>query len=197
MIDGKPVRILQVSQIASALGLPMPEVGDTKRLGWDVVPILESCIEMVQTADFAYLLTPTPSRGRSIRNLMVNTFHPFELLPVSWESGSFDWNPELTDADNERPLTDMDKLVGYAESIFFGWQSFLMEKDDELQSEGPQIDTPRGRVTYNVALSGQRFHAAWHHRQMLDHLRAGGYGLPNALDVEVLSEDLVLPARIY
>jgi len=188
---------LQVSQIASALGLPMPEVGDTHRLAWDTVPILESAIEMVQVADFDDLLTPSPSRGRSVRNLMVNTFHPFELLPETWESGSFDWNPELTDADYERPLTDMSKLVGYAEQAFYGWQSFLLDKEAELHGEGPEVDTPRGRVTYNVALSGQRFHAAWHHRQMLDHLRAGGYQLDQALDVEVVADDLIMPANIY
>ena len=197
MIDGKPIRILQISQVASALGLPMPEVGEVSRLGWDTVPILESWIESVQKADFEYLLTPTKSRERSVRNLLVNTFYPFELLPDTWDSGVFDWNPEHTDHLYEAPLTDMDTLVAWAESRFFGWQSFLLDKEDDLHTDGPEVDTPRGRVTYNVVLSGQRFHAAWHHRQMVDHLREGGYPLPDALDVEVLAEDLVMPANIY
>lgn len=197
VIDGRPIRILQISQVASALGLPMPEVGDTYRLAWDTVPILESWIETVQEADFEYLLTPTKSRGRSVRNLLVNTFHPFELLPQTWDSGVFDWNPELTDADNERPLTDLALVVEYAEQRFYRWQSFLLDREEELHRPGPEVDTPRGRVTYNVALSGQRFHAAWHHRQMVDHLREGGFRVDGALDVEVLAEDLVMPANIY
>jgi hypothetical protein len=197
VIDGKPIRILQVSQIASALDLPMPEVGDTSRLAWDTVPILESFIEAIKGADFPYLLTPSKSRGRSIRNLTVNTFHPFELLPETWTSGVFDWNPELTDVAMEQPLTDLDAVVGYAEKVFFGWQGFLLDREDELQGEGPEVDTPRGRVTYNVVLSGQRFHAAWHHRQVVDHLRDGGFPTQEALDVEVLSADLVMPANIY
>ena len=35
---------------------------------------------------------------RSLRNLTVNVFHPFELLPTAFDEGRFDWDPDLDDA---------------------------------------------------------------------------------------------------
>lgn len=197
LLDGQVVRILQVSQIASALDLPMPEVGSVKRLAWDIVPVLESWLEILPTVDWDYALTPSQSRERSIRNLTVNAFHPFELLPVTWTSREFDWNPELTDVGMEQPLDTLEKLIAFAQKCLIDWQSFLLDMDEELQGDGPEIDTPRGRVTFNVIVAGQRFHAAWHYRQIVDHLRLGRFEVKEPLDVEAISADLTLPAYIY
>ena len=58
------------------------------------------------------LVAPTPSRGRSVRNLTVNTFRPFELLVEARRSHTFRWYTGDADAERERPLVDHEKLAG-------------------------------------------------------------------------------------
>lgn len=198
VLDGKAIRLLQVSQIASALGLPMPSIGEVHRLAWDTVPILEDWIEVLQNVDWEYLLTPTPSRQRSIRNLTVNTFHPFELLPEAWDTAEFLWDSAgPLEIEREGQMTDKETLLAWMQRTSNSWQSFLLDHEEELQGEGPFTHTIRGDVTYNVILNGQRWHAAWHHRQIVDHLRAGGKDIGVPLDVEMLAEDMKLPVTIY
>ena len=63
--------------------------------------ILAAWLGHLHTTPWSVLLAPTPARGRSLRNLTVNVFHPFELLPAAWTSGEFDWRPE-DDGSRER-----------------------------------------------------------------------------------------------
>ena len=140
-------------------------------------------------------MAPTPSRGRSVRNLTVNTFHPFELLVESWRSHTFRWYTGEADAERERPLVDREKLVGFARGIMRRWEDFLMESGEEL-GEDPEIESNRGTVPYSIILRSQKWHAAFHHRQIVVFLRSEGVGLDGALDVEAF-EDLELPREVY
>lgn len=196
LAGGRTFPIMHPSQIASLLDLPRSETGvDSVRLGWDIVSILDNWAELVPQAPWELLVASTPSRGRSVRNLTVNTFRPFELLAEAWRSHTFQWYTGEADAERERPLTDHDKLARFAWEIMRRWEDFLMETGDEL-GEDPEIESNRGKAPYSVILRSQKWHAAFHHRQIVAFLRSEGVGLEGALDVEAF-EDLDLPREVY
>lgn len=195
VIDGHPTTILHVSQIASLLGLPVQSDAIAERVAWDTVTILKTWTETLAVLDWDLVLQPTLSRGRTIRNLTVNTFHPFELVPEAFHHGSFDWYPERDD-ERERVLTGMPALRQYADRILERWEVFLFQSSDELGDSGRTSSGPRGQLTFTALLEAQRWHSAWHLRQVVDHCRRQGrpYGpeLP-----ELLLADIRLPADIY
>jgi hypothetical protein len=196
LVGGRTFPIMHPSQIASLLDLPGSEPGvDSVRLGWDTVSILDNWVELLPQVSWESLVAPTPSRGRSVRNLTVNTFRPFELLMEAWRSHTFRWYTGEADTERERPLVDREKLAGFARGTLRRWEDFLMETGEEL-GEDPKIESSRGKVSYSVILRSQKWHAAFHHRQIVTFLRSEGVGLEGALDVEAF-EDLDLPREIY
>lgn len=189
--------ILHPSQIASLLEIPSFELeNENLRLAWDTVSILESWLEeLLPSASWDQIVKPTPSRGRTVRNLTVNVFHPFELLPIAWRTGRFDWYPE-EDAQRELSITDFAELNDYARKIFNNWQMFLMEVEDEFEAHDPLITSSRGDAPFSVVLRSQRWHVAFHHRQVVDFLTTEGVDTKGTLDVEGFT-DLDLPTGIY
>jgi hypothetical protein len=117
------------------------------------------------------LTAPTESRGRSIRNLTVNTFHPIELLPGAWAGGLFDWEPDGDDA-REAALPVKGAVVAYAERIAGDWMSFLLDSGDALMERDPVVSSPRGQLAYSALLESQRWHAAFHLEQVTRFLEA-------------------------
>jgi hypothetical protein len=190
VIDSVASPILHVSQLASMLGLEAPPTLEATRLAWDSVAILEAWVGLIAPLDFEVLTAPTPSRGRALRNLTVNVFHPFELLPAAFQGGRFDWDPELDD-DREAALDDAAAVVGYAEARLDGWRSWLTGHESELDGRDPQVASPRGQVAYSTLLDFQRRHAAFHYRQLLAVLDTTG-----TLSLAVLA-DLDLPAAVF
>ena len=108
------------------------------------------------------LLRPTPSRGRSLRNLTVNVFHPFELLPAAWTNHRFDWQPEA-DHIRETAITNIGVLYSFAAHTAANWQRFLNNVGDKLGRCEPVISSPRGDLAFSALLSSQRWHAAYHY----------------------------------
>ena len=133
------------------------------------------------------LLEPTPSRGRSLRNLTVNVFHPFELLPAAWATGVFPWDPDQ-DGPREQALTTPEHLVGYATGICSSWRVFVDCHGAGLFRSDPAIVSPRGDIAFSVLLDAQRWHAAFHLRQLDAVL--GTHLLPELVE-------LVLPADVF
>jgi hypothetical protein len=168
--------VLHVSQIAEALGLPAPPGGSPVEDGDDALSILRAWIDALRVSSWEALLEPTPARGRSLRNLTVNVFHPFELLPAAWRSGQFAWRPE-DDGGHEQRLESLDDLLEFAEGAAEGWRSFL---EEELDSHDPVVQSPRGPVRYSALVSFQRWHAAYHFRQLV-HVLGGELALPHGL----------------
>jgi hypothetical protein len=149
-----------------------------------VAGILDAWCDGLRGLRWELLLEPTPSRGRSLRNLTVNTFHPIELLPEAWEQGRFDWDPDR-DEERELVLGDAAAIVDYADGIAGGWHDFLLRTGD--QSADLTVRTPRGELSFAELLDSQRWHAAYHYRQLVAFLRSRGealatYALP---DVEL------------
>jgi hypothetical protein len=60
----------------------------------------------------------------------------------------------------------------------------------------PEVTSPRGRVTYANLLDSQRWHAAFHYRQLLAFLGGRGYDLTRALSLETLG-GLSLPGEVF
>jgi hypothetical protein len=189
VVDGAAMPVLHVSQIAEALALPLPPSGAPLRHGRDAAAILDAWLGHLPAIGWGELLDPTPSRGRSLRNLTVNVFHPFELLPAARTTKEFDWRPEEDDA-RECRLADREAVLRFATAAAAGWRSFLDAHGAELSDRDPPVSTPRGTVAFSALLEFQRWHAAYHYRQLVDVA-----GIRDPLDLMPFA--LALPDEIY
>ena len=187
--------ILHVAQLATMLGLEAPSHLAVTRLAWDGAAVLDGWLKLIRPLDQETLTAPTPSRGRSLRNLTVNVFHPFELLPTAFKTGRFDWDPTL-DEVREAALQDAAAVVAYASDRQLAWQDWLRENESDLLARDPDITSPRGHVTYANLLDSQRWHAAFHYRQLLAFLDGRGHDLTDAHSLASL-DGLTLPAEIF
>jgi hypothetical protein len=195
LLGGVASPILHVSQLAAMLGLEAPAHLEVTRLAWGAAAVLDAWLKLIRPLDQETLSAPTPSRGRSLRNLTVNVFHPFELLPTAFETGRFDWDPALDEA-REAALKDAAAVVAYASDRHLAWQDWLRESASDLLARDPDITSPRGCVTYANLLDSQRWHAAFHYRQLLAFLDGRGYDLTGARSPASL-DGLTLPAEIF
>jgi hypothetical protein len=195
VLDGSARPVLHVSQLSTWLGLPLPESEASTRAGWEILGLLRVWVDHLRAVDDALLLEPTPSRERTIKELTVNTFHPLELLPEAWTSAEFDWHPE-DDAARMEALPHADAVRGYAERIADGWNLFLLDAGAALDERDPQVRSPRGTLAYSTLLTAQRWHVAFHYRQVSVFLAARGVELATALAPEAL-EQFELPRDVY
>ena len=195
IVDGRLTPLMHPTQIATALGLAVPSTQESQRLGWDLVPILDGWIAHIETLDWDILLRPTRSRGRTLRNLTVNVFHPVSLLPDAFLSGSFEWYPEEDDR-REEALHSPEDVIDFARPVADLWLAFLQNHGDELAERNPRVTASRGDLEYSALLEYQRWHAAFHYRQMLEFLRAQGIVLPGAFNPDSLT-DLELPEDVF
>jgi len=161
VVDGSATPILHVSQLAAALGLPAPPASEPSRLAWETLPLLRDWLDRLRPLGEEALGMPTESRGRSLKHLTVNVFHPFELLAGAWESGQFPWEPER---DDEREPAD---VVDYAERILAAWTEFVLDHGDVLGERDPLVSSPRGDIRFPALLESQLEHVAFHHGQLV------------------------------
>ena len=195
LVGGVASPILHVSQVASMLGLPAPRQLEVTRLAWDLCSVLGEWLDLIRPLDWETLTSPTPSRDRSLRSLTVNTFHPIELLPGAFDAARFDWDPTLDD-EREALLHEPAAVVAYAGERHFAWQDWLLEREADLMAGDPTVESPRGPVSYANLLASQRWHAAFHYRQLLTFLGERGHDLTGALALSSLGE-LDLPADVF
>src|SRR5262249_20826132 len=195
LVEGVAAPILHVSQLATMLGLEAPAQLEVTRLAWDLTAVLDAWLGLIRELDFETLTAPTPSRGRSLRNLTVNVFHPVELLPTAFDDGRFDWDPTADDA-RETSLDDAAAVVGFATERYGAWYDWLLEREPDLLDRDPVVDSPRGQVTCATLLDSQRWHAAFHYRQLLAVLEDRGDDLAGALSLASI-RDLALPAEVF
>ncbi len=187
--------MLHRTQIATALGLPAPKTEERQRLAWDIVPVLDAWIAHLGHVDWEVLVRPTPSRGRSLRNLTVNVFDPVSLLPDAFLAGRFEWYPEEDDR-REQELRSTEDVARLATDAAARWMAFLGDHGQELDQRDPPVASSRGDVDFGALLEYQRWHAAFHYRQMVEFLRGQGVVLPGAFKVEALT-DLDLPQSVF
>jgi len=195
LLDGIVTPILHVSQLASMLGLDLPAQLDASRLAWDASSILEGWLAAIGPLDLEMLTRPTPSRDRSLRKLTVNVFHPFELLPGAFDDGWFDWDPAADEA-RETQLGDQQAVVAYAAHRHLAWRDWLLEREEELATRDPVVDSPRGQLTFRNLLASQRFHAAFHYRQLIAVLERQAHDLSGLFMLSSIA-DLDLPQEVF
>ena len=189
------------SQIASLLGLAggsggVGADGDGLRLAWDLSAILDAWVDHLRLLDWETICAPTPSRGRTLRNLTCNTFHPITLLPGAAEHGVFLWNPD-DDATREAALADTPAAVAYAATIATDFQGWLLGAEGLLAGAGSRpVKTLRGDLDMATLLVAQRWHAAFHYRQLKVFLASRGSELPGSFRIKALA-DLELPQEVF
>lgn len=166
--------IMHVSQVARLLELPAPPMPDQSRVAYDLVLLLESWERMIRPLQPGAIVEPTASRGRSLRNLTMNAVHPISLVPDAHATRGFDWG--LVDLDEQRaePYTDAESLANFVRSVHAAWSSFVMAYEDRLESRDDWIETQRGRMRFSELLAHQRWHLAFHHRQVVEFLETLG-----------------------
>jgi hypothetical protein len=157
--------ILHVSQLAAALGLPVPASAEPTRIAWETLPLLRSWLDRIRPLDLEALTAPTQSRGRSLRNLTVNVFHPFELLPAAWTTHDFPWDPDR-DVERERALRTAAEVTAYAGERLAAWTDFVLALGDG----DPVVTSPRGELPFSALLESQREHVSFHHAQLVEFL---------------------------
>jgi hypothetical protein len=162
--------IMHVSQVARLLDLPSPPLGESSRVGYDIVLLLESWERMLRPLPDEAVVRGTASRGRSVRNLTMNAVYPISLLPEAFASERFDWG--LVDLDEQRaePYTEARALAEFTRGVRDSWSSFVVAYEDELAVRDPWVEAPRGRMLFSELLNHQRWHLAFHQRQIAEHL---------------------------
>jgi hypothetical protein len=171
VLGTQTIPLLHVSQLARALGLSQPSARGNALSAWSATGTLQLWLDRIRPLGWPTLRQPTQSRGRSIRNLTVNVFHPFELLPPAWDTGRFDWDPDRDD-ERERALKSAAAVVEYAEQIAQAWAEFVATHEDELERRDPQVQTLRGDLSYSELLEAQCAHADFHRRELDEFLAA-------------------------
>jgi hypothetical protein len=194
VLDGTSVPLLHRSQLATLLDLPRPDEPEPETLAWDCAALHDAWIAGIADLDLPALLAPTRSRGRSLRNLTVNVLHSFELVPDAWAAGRFDWDPDR-DAEREAALDSAAAVVAYASAARDGWLVFLSEAADALDGTLP-VNSPRGPLAFGDLLAQQRWHAAFHYRQLVAHRAETGRPLVSPFPLERL-DALDLPADVF
>ncbi len=186
--------VMHPMQIVAALGLPVERRRQGHRLAWDVYTILDAWCHSIAGLTWEVLITPTPSRGRSLRNLTVNVSYPIGLLPVAWRTGRFDWQPDRDD-EAELELRSKSDVHDFARSRADRYMSFLADAEEELPLHDPEVHSPRGDISFRSLVEYQRWHAAFHYRQLREFCRAERIDLPP--DVLPSIAELVLPDSVF
>lgn len=188
--------ILHVSQLAALLGLPAPPSLESTRLGYDILLVVESWAANLRALPWELLVAPTPSRGRSVRNLTMNAVYPISLLPPAWETGELPWGIRDIDEDLASAYSDSAALADFADETYATWSMFMLEEEETLARADPIVETPRGKLPYSQLLSSQRWHISFHHRQITEYLLGAGVEPPHRFRVEQLP-GLALPATVF
>jgi hypothetical protein len=178
--------IMHVSQVARLLDLPSPPLAESSQVGYDIVLLLESWERMLRPLPDEAVVRETASRGRSVRNLTMNAVYPISLLPDAYASEQFDWG--LVDRDEElaQPYADASALAELTRGVRDAWSAFVLTYEEELATHDPWIEAPRGRMLFSELLNHQRWHLAFHQRQVAEHLDLPGErALPAMLGIDL------------
>ncbi len=71
-----------------------------------------------------------------------------------------------------------------------------MERESDLPGRDPEVRSPRGLISYRNLLASQRWHVAFHYRQLLAFLAERGHDLGEVLALASLA-DLELPPEVF
>ena len=172
MLGERRLAILHVDQLRDLLGLP----AETPSASYPEFTaalnrVLEAIEEAVRLVPAEQLGTPTPNRGRDIRELAYNIHYPIRLMAESLDSGLFEWKTDR-DYEESRHFASTAELAEFCRETRLRWwerASRVIEEDAELQTE-----TLKGALSNRQILESQAWHAAQHLRQIYVFLREIG-----------------------
>jgi hypothetical protein len=199
LVDGVPMPVIHPTQLRSILGMAGEATDEAEPwlpMGWDIAAILDDWVRLIEHCSWEQLLAPTLSRGRTPRNLTVNVCRPIEMLPRVYREHFFAWYTGEADLQVEAWLRSREAVVEYARAASVAWQSFLLELSELSAVDDPSLTTTRGDSTFSDLLRAQRFHAAFHHRQVVHFLQNEEIAVPQLLDVTAFA-GIGLPASLY
>jgi hypothetical protein len=145
IVDGRVMSILYPGQLAPLLGLPEPPGLDGVRMAWDLVALCDAWVEAAHDVPAELigrrmpLSTPDPGRHITVRDLVVNVFHPIALLPAAWGTGHLPWYPEERDEVIAAGLPDADAVGAYARAGSGAWSGFVLDRGGELEGRNPAV----------------------------------------------------------
>lgn len=198
LADGDPLPIFHPVQLRAILGMPAEDGGPEPWLpmAWDIAAVLDDWLRLLPVFTWEQLLAPTLSRGRNTRNLTVNVWRPIALLPTAHERHFFGWFTGEADLQVESYLRSPEEVLDHAQRGSWAWQSWLMEVSELPEVEDPHISSTRGDTSFSDLVRAQRFHAAFHHRQIIDFLTTAGAQFDRRLDVTAMA-GIGLPDELY
>ncbi len=172
MLGERRLAILHVDQLRDLLGLPAEAPSAAyPELAAALDRVLEAIEEAVRLVPTGQLATPTPNRGRDIRELAYNIHYPIRLMAESLDSGLFEWKTDRDYAESRR-FASTAELAEFCREIRLRWWKrarSVSEEDAELQTE-----TLKGALSNRQILESQAWHAAQHLRQIYVFLREIG-----------------------
>jgi hypothetical protein len=130
--------------------------------------VLEAVERAVRQVPDAHLDTPTPNRGRDLRELAFNIHDPIGRMREALDSGAFLWATE-SDFDRSRHFQSAAELADFCRDTRLNWLERAVAVDEEAASEF--VRTSRGGLTQQQVLEAQAGHAAQHLRQVYVFLR--------------------------
>ena len=188
--------ISTLAQLAAAVGIPAPPGAPVAQEAGDCLAILEAWVAHMRVFTLEFLSAPTPSRGRTLRELTVNVFNPFALAPGAWETGELPWHPEH-DREHGDSFATHEEITEFAAAIATRWGEFLTVNESELEDPERPVSSPRGDMQWGPFVSSQRWHAAFHYRQLVAFAELEGVRRPaGALELSSL-RGLELPDDVF
>lgn len=138
--------------------------------------LVDAWAALVRGLDPPLLVAPTASRSRTSAELALNVLNPFDLMPAAWETGDMPWYPEH---DGERAAAiSHAELVDWSSAVAIRWSGFVGSSTETLAQPAREIDSPRGVFEWGPLISAQRWHAAFHYRQVTAFLEDEAVPLP-------------------
>jgi glutaredoxin len=187
--------ISSMAQLAAAVGRPAPAGAPVAQDAGESLAMLETWLTYLRLFSWEALSAPTPSRGRTLRELTVNVFSPFDLAPAAWETGILASPPD-DDETRGRAFSSREELLDWAGGIARRWGYFLAAHEQLLDPERP-IDSRRGHLQWGPFLASKRWHTAFHLRQLVAVAEQSGLPRPaGVLELASLPE-LELPADVF
>jgi hypothetical protein len=194
-VGGLARTISTVAELAAAVGVEAPPSLPLLAELEDTVELVEAWHRLAAGLDPVLLRAPTPSRARTTAELAVNVLNPFDLMPEAWETGELPWHPER-DEQRAAALTDAD-LVSWAGAVAGRWAGFVRSSGELLAQPARALDSPRGVLEWGPLVTSQRWHAAFHYRQVSAFLELSEVPLPSGAPPLETLVDIDLPEDVF
>lgn len=172
VIGERRLPIFHVDQLRAFLGLPAgQDTAAYQALVAALERVLEGVERAVRSVPDRHVGSPTPNRGRDLRELVFNIHDPIGLMRDGLDTLQFDWQPEA-DFERSRHFESIAQLAGFCRQTRLSWfERASVASDDDAAK---LVWTPRGELTQLQVLDAQANHAARHLRQIYVFLREIG-----------------------